>query len=168
MKSLFVILKRFVGAALNFGFSSQEGVNSSKQDKMAAAVSYIPLVSPAILLLRKNNSNFVVSHSKQALLLSHVTLSALFIAPYLIFFVRGFLILFILVLIFKSFSERKQLIQLLSVILVLAISIPFSDYIVYLTLLLLISYIFISSYIALKGKRIHIPGFTEIANAEQL
>ena len=168
MEIIISILKGFLKYAFDFGFSSREGVYSVrkivKQDTVAAAVSYVPLVSPAILLLRKRNSDFVISHSKQALILSHITLSAVILAPYLILFVRGFLIIFLAILIYKSFTEKTQLFTMFVVGCVLVLSVLLSDYVVYLTLLLLVLYIILSIYRALRGKRIHIPMFTELAS----
>lgn len=168
MEILISTLKGFLKSAFDFGFFSREGIYSVrkivKQDTVAAAVSYVPLVSPAILLLRKRNSDFVISHSKQALVLSHVTLSAVILTPYIILFVRGFLIIFLTLLIYKSFTEKIQLLMMFIVGWVLVLSVWFSDYVVYFTLLLLVLYILLSVYRALRGKEIHIPMFTKIAS----
>lgn len=48
------------------------------EDAWVAAVSYIPFVSAAILLLRKDNSEFVLYHAKQAVVL--IVLTLLFLA----------------------------------------------------------------------------------------
>ncbi|MCH7641570.1 hypothetical protein IID22_05245 [Patescibacteria group bacterium] len=168
MESFFATLKGFLNATLGFGLSDQKGVYSVKklvkQDTFAAAISYIPFVSPVILLLRKSNSDFVIIHAKQALILSHFTVSAIILAPYLILFMRGFLFIYLLIVIHKSFTDKEQLPQALIAGGLLLVSVIFSDYIVAITIFFLVLYLTFSVYRALKGKRIYIPVFTEIAS----
>ena len=168
MESFFSTLKGFFKAALGFGLSDQEGVYSVKklvkQDTIVAAVSYIPFVSPAVLLLREKNSDFVIIHAKQALILSHFTVLAVILAPYLILFLRGSLLIFLLVTIHKSFTDRAQLPLAFIVGALFLVSVVFSEYIVTITISLLVLYLIFSVYRALSGKRIYIPVFTEIAS----
>lgn len=51
------------------------------EDTWAASASYIPFISAAILILRKNNSEFVSFHARQALVMLLIIIFALVLLP---------------------------------------------------------------------------------------
>lgn len=51
------------------------------EDTWVASASYFPFVSAAVLLLRKNNSEFVSFHAKQALVVLAISIFAFIIVP---------------------------------------------------------------------------------------
>jgi len=53
----------------------------SGEDTWIASVSYIPFVSAAVLVLRKNNSEFVSFHARQALVILIIVILALMLLP---------------------------------------------------------------------------------------
>ena len=53
----------------------------SGEDTWIACVSYIPFISAAVLLLRKNNSEFVSFHARQALVILIIVILALMLLP---------------------------------------------------------------------------------------
>ena len=53
----------------------------SGEDTWIACVSYIPFISAAVLLLRKNNSEFVSFHARQALVILIIVILAIILAP---------------------------------------------------------------------------------------
>ena len=78
------------------------------EDAWVAAATYIPFVSAAVLLLRKENSEFVLTHAKQALVLTILILLCIMLLSPLPKFVL--LIVLTGALIFgsyKAFSGKK-------------------------------------------------------------
>ena len=53
----------------------------SGEDTWIAAVSYIPFVSAAVLVLRKNNNEFVSFHARQALVILILIILAIILIP---------------------------------------------------------------------------------------
>ncbi|OGY28069.1 MAG: hypothetical protein A2Z42_02515 [Candidatus Woykebacteria bacterium RBG_19FT_COMBO_43_10] len=53
----------------------------SGEDTWIASVSYVPFVSAAVLVLRKNNSEFVSFHARQALVILIIVILALMLLP---------------------------------------------------------------------------------------
>jgi uncharacterized membrane protein len=51
------------------------------EDTWVASASYIPFISAAILVLRKNNSEFVSFHARQALVILLIIIFALVLLP---------------------------------------------------------------------------------------
>lgn len=51
------------------------------EDTWVASASYVPFVSAAVLVLRKNNSEFVSFHARQALVILLIAIFALVILP---------------------------------------------------------------------------------------
>jgi len=53
----------------------------SGEDTWIASVAYVPFVSAAVLVLRKNNSEFVSFHARQALVILIIVILALMLLP---------------------------------------------------------------------------------------
>ncbi len=53
----------------------------SGEDTWIASAAYIPFVSAAVLVLRKNNSEFVSFHARQALVILIIVILALMLLP---------------------------------------------------------------------------------------
>ena len=53
----------------------------SGEDTWIASVAYIPFVCAAVLVLRKNNSEFVSFHARQALVILIIVILALMLLP---------------------------------------------------------------------------------------
>ncbi|MCH7541390.1 hypothetical protein IH981_01270 [Patescibacteria group bacterium] len=56
----------------------------SGEETWIASLSYIPFVSAAVLLLRKNNSEFVSFHARQALVILIIVVLALMLLPWIL------------------------------------------------------------------------------------
>lgn len=51
------------------------------EETWVASAAYVPFIAPAILVLRKNNSDFVSFHARQALVILIIAIVALLILP---------------------------------------------------------------------------------------
>ncbi len=101
------------------GASPEEGALQVREyegeDAWVAAASYIPLVSAAILLIRKDNSEFILTHSKQALILTILALLIFMLLPLLIrLILDGILVLLMIVSAYKAFTGKKIYIPLVT------------------------------------------------------
>ncbi len=56
----------------------------SGEETWIASLSYIPFVSAAVLMLRKNNSEFVSFHARQALVILIIMILALMLLPWIL------------------------------------------------------------------------------------
>lgn len=85
------------------------------EDIWFATIGYIPLASTAILVLRKNNSDFVLDHAKQSLILSILLILILILLPESIKLLLGLAVLILmLVSAFISFTGRRVYIPLIT------------------------------------------------------
>ncbi len=98
----------------NFGFgASDEGSAYSVpqyggEDAWVAAVSYVPLASAVVLLLRKSNSDFILQHAKQALILTILALITLVIlSSTLRLLIEAIWVFLIVLSAYKAFTGRK-------------------------------------------------------------
>ena len=98
----------------NFGFESSDDNSTYSvpkyegEDAWVAAVSYVPLASAVILLLRKSNSDFILQHAKQALILTILALITLVILSSILRLLIEAVWVFLIVLsAYKAFTGRK-------------------------------------------------------------
>lgn len=99
----FVLSLRMLKTKEDFKIRKYEG-----EDAWVAAFSYIPLVSTAILVLRKDNSDFVLGHAKQALILSIGLIVVFLIFPVSVKIVVGSAILIIMIISgYLSFTGKR-------------------------------------------------------------
>lgn len=69
----------------------------SGEETWVAAASYIPFISTAILLLRKNNSEFVSFHARLALVILLISIFALVLLPVILKIIAAILVYMLLV-----------------------------------------------------------------------
>lgn len=78
------------------------------EDTWVACVSYIPFVAPVVLLLRKNNSEFVSIHAKQSLVILLFSIVVMILLPVVLKIVAAIMIYLILVFgAFQAIRGRK-------------------------------------------------------------
>lgn len=119
VEKLLSVLKLLASFKVNLKTSDEEAFHQVREyegeDAWIAAVSYIPLVSAAILLLRKDNSEFILTHSKQALILTTFALLIYMLLPQLISLILdGILVLLMAISVYKAFSGKKFYIPLVT------------------------------------------------------
>jgi uncharacterized membrane protein len=98
----------------NFGFGSPEAESAYSvpqyggEDAWVASISYVPLISAVILLLRKNNSDFILQHAKQSLILTILALITLVVfSSTLRLLIEAIWVFLIVLSAYKAFSGRK-------------------------------------------------------------
>lgn len=85
------------------------------EDVWVAAVSYIPFFSAAILLLRKNNSEFVLTHAKQSLILTIFTLLIYMLLPVVLKIILDLVLVLLMILsVYMALAGRKFYIPLVT------------------------------------------------------
>ena len=85
------------------------------EDVWIATVCYLPLVSAAVIVLRRNNSDFVLNHSKQALILSILFLLVFMIlSSWLRILAEAAILSLIIISVYKAFNGRKIYIPLIT------------------------------------------------------
>ena len=78
------------------------------EDTWVASASYFPFVSAAVILLRKNNSEFVSFHARQALVVLVISLFAFMVVPSIAKLIVGIAAYTILVYgAFRALQGRK-------------------------------------------------------------
>ena len=78
------------------------------EDTWVASASYFPFVSAAVILLRKNNSEFVSFHARQALVVLVISLFAFVVVPSIAKLIVGIAAYTILVFgAFRALQGRK-------------------------------------------------------------
>ena len=78
------------------------------EDTWVASASYIPFAAPAVLLLRKNNSEFVSIHAKQSLVILLFSIVVMILLPVVLKIVAAIMIYLILVFgAFQAIRGRK-------------------------------------------------------------
>ena len=112
LEKLISILKLLVPFDFVSGVSGEERRYSVREyegeDTWVAAASYIPFVCAAILLLRKDNSEFVSDHAKQALVLVILALLVFMLIPSPIrLIISAILILLLVVSVYRALQGRK-------------------------------------------------------------
>jgi len=113
------VLKSLIAFDFGFNISDEERNYSVRvyegEDVWVAAVSYIPFVSAAVLLLRKNNSEFILDHSKQALILVLlVLLTTMILSSILRLIILVILVFLIILSTYKAVSGKKFYIPLVT------------------------------------------------------
>jgi len=106
------LLKKVIAFVVHLSVSKNgEDIQVSRyqgRDSWVAAASYIPLASMAILVLRKNNSDFVLEHAKQSLILFILLILVLILLPGIIKFLPGFAISTLMIgSAYLSFTGRR-------------------------------------------------------------
>ena len=87
----------------------------NKEEIIVAGMSYIPLVSAAVLLLRKDNTDFIQQHAKQSLILTIFALLVFMILPSIFRLVVEVIIIFLIVFsAYKALSGRKVYVPFVS------------------------------------------------------
>ena len=85
------------------------------EDVWIATVCYLPLVSAVVMVLRRNNSDFVLNHSKQALILSILFLLVFMIlSSWLRILAEAAILSLIIISVYKAFNGRKIYIPLIT------------------------------------------------------
>ena len=100
-------------------FSKEENVFSApiqnREEIIVAGVSYIPLASAAILLLRKDNTDFIQQHAKQSLILMIFALLVFMLLSSVLRFLLELIIIFYIIFsAYKALSGRKVYIPLIT------------------------------------------------------
>ncbi|MEX1131195.1 MAG: hypothetical protein WED59_04250 [Candidatus Woykebacteria bacterium] len=107
------ILQRLVPSNFNKSVGgSESGSHDVREyfgeDALVAALSYMPLASAAIILLRKDNSEFVLYHSKQALILILFIILSFFLIPSIFKLpVVGILMVASITSVYRALSGKK-------------------------------------------------------------
>ncbi len=109
------IIDYYVGQLRADNIANYQTRQYEGEDVIVAVASYIPFVSAAILILRKGNSEFVLVHSKQALILTILLLLSLMILPSLAkLLISSLLILMTVISAYKALVGRTFYIPLVS------------------------------------------------------
>ena len=119
LEKLLSILKLLVPLDFTSGISGEERSYSAREyegeDTWVAAASYIPFVCAAILLLRKDNSEFVSDHAKQALVLVILALLVFMLIPSPTrLIIDGVLILLLVISVYRALQGRKYYIPVVT------------------------------------------------------
>ena len=69
----------------------------SGEETWVASASYIPFISAAVLLLRKNNSEFVSFHARLALVILLISIFALILLPVILKIIAAIVVYLLLV-----------------------------------------------------------------------
>ncbi len=69
----------------------------SGEETWIASASYIPFISAAVLLLRKNNSEFVSFHARLALVILLISIFALILLPVILKIIAAIIVYMLLV-----------------------------------------------------------------------
>lgn len=69
----------------------------SGEETWVASASYIPFISAAVLLLRKNNSEFVSFHARLALVILLISIFALILLPVILKIIAAIIVYMLLV-----------------------------------------------------------------------
>ena len=69
----------------------------SGEETWVASASYIPFISAAVLLLRKNNSEFVSFHARLALVILLISIFALILLPVILTIISSIVVYLLLV-----------------------------------------------------------------------
>jgi len=102
-RSFFGLLKRF-----DRDSEKQFVRQYTGEDTWVASASYFPFVSAAVILLRKNNSEFVSFHARQALVVLVLSLFAFMVVPSIAKLIVGIAAYTILVYgAFRALQGRK-------------------------------------------------------------
>jgi len=87
----------------------------SGQDTVVAAFSYVPFVSAAILVLRKENNEFVSFHARQSLVILLISIFALLFLPPFFKLIAAVLVTLLLSFgVYKALNGRKWYLPLVT------------------------------------------------------
>ena len=87
----------------------------NREEIIVAGVSYIPLASAVVLLLRKDNTDYIQQHAKQSLILTIFALLIFIILSSVFRLVLEVIIIFLIIFsAYKALSGRKVYIPLVS------------------------------------------------------